>query len=289
MSKVCLVLEGGGNRGVYTAGVLDAFLDNNVDIRDVYGVSAGALNALSYLSKQKGRSLRISKDYFRSANCINYKHVLKGKSIVNLDYLFEDVGNNLDPLDFEEFDKEKNFVVVATNIETGRPVYKKVEDYNKDLSYIKASASLPIFSKIVEVDSLKLLDGGICDSIPVIRAIEDGYDKVIVILTRDRGFEAQPYKFTGVYKAKFLKYPNFVRAFENRYNTYNVTRDLIFNYENEGKVFVIAPSNPLDIKRLEKDEAKIDAAYNLGYEDGLKYIEQIKNIVGGKSKNEKRR
>lgn len=288
MQKVCLVLEGGGNRGVYTAGVLDAFLDNNIDIRDIYGVSAGALNAISYLSKQKGRSLRISKDHFRSENCMNYKHVLKGKSIVNLDYLFDDVSNNIDPLDFDEFNKNNRFVVVATNVETGRPVYKVVEDYNKDLAYIKASASLPIFSKIVEVDSLKLLDGGISDSIPIIKAIEDGYDKAIVILTRDRDFVSQPYKFMAAYKAKYLKYPNFVKAIGNRYNNYNVTRDLIFNYENEEKVIVIAPSVPLTIKRLEKDESKIDEAYNLGYQDALKYIDQIKNIMGGK-KNEKGR
>ena len=185
MKKVCLVLEGGGNRGVYTAGVLDAFLDNGIVIPNVYGVSAGALNAISYLSKQKGRSLQISKDYFRSQECVNFKRVLRGKSIVNLDYLFSETAETID---LEEFNKNENFIAVSTNVVTGAPVYKKIDDYKKDIQYIKASASLPIFSKIVEVDSLKLLDGGISDSIPVVKALADGFDKVIVVLTRDKNF-----------------------------------------------------------------------------------------------------
>ena len=116
MGKICLVLEGGGNRGVYTSGVLDAFLENNIDIRDIYGVSAGALNALSYLSKQKGRSLKINKEYIYNEQCVNYKRLFLGKNVVDLNYILEEINMKDDPLNMEEFNKSKNFVVVATNV-----------------------------------------------------------------------------------------------------------------------------------------------------------------------------
>lgn len=279
MKKVCLVLEGGGNRGVYTAGVLDAFLDNGIVIPNVYGVSAGALNAISYLSKQKGRSLQISKDYFRSQECVNFKRVLRGKSIVNLDYLFSETAETID---LEEFNKNENFIAVSTNVVTGAPVYKKIDDYKKDIQYIKASASLPIFSKIVEVDSLKLLDGGISDSIPVVKALADGFDKVIVVLTRDKNFVCKQYKHMGFYKAKYLKYPNFIKTMENRNLKYNVTRDLIDNLQRDGKIMAIYPSEPLTISHLEKDENKIDYVYKLGYENAMQIINEIKKYIGVK-------
>lgn len=279
MEKICLVLEGGGNRGVYTAGVLDAFLDNKIDIPNVYGVSAGALNAISYLSKQKGRSLQISKDYFRSQECVDFKRVLRGKSIVNLDYLFSETA---ELIDLDEFHRNENFVVTCTNILTGAPVYKKIEDYNKDLDYIKASASLPLFSKVVEVDGLKLLDGGISDSIPVMQALNDGFDKIIVVLTRHKDFVCHPYKHMGVYKAKYHKYPNFIKTMENRYNKYNVTRDLIDNLEKDNKIIAIYPSQQLIVSHLEKNEKKIDDAYQLGYDDAIRLMDEIKQYIGVK-------
>ena len=157
--KTGLVLEGGGNRGVYTSGVLDAFLDYGIDIKTIYGVSAGALNALSYLSKQKGRSLRVNREFISGNRCINYKRIFIG-NIVSLDYLFQ--GNDaIEEFDLEEFNKREKFVVTCTDIVSGNALYKTIEDYDKDLPYIKASASLPLFSKVVEVDSYKLLDGGI--------------------------------------------------------------------------------------------------------------------------------
>ena len=284
MEKVCLILEGGGNRGVYTSGVLDAFLDNDIDIKSIYGVSAGALNALSYFSKQKQRNLRLNKEYIYSKECVDYKRLFLGKSILNLDYVFNEVNTKLDPLNFEEFNKKENFTVVATNVVTGAPVYKKIEDYYQDYLYIKASAALPIVSKIINVDNLKLLDGGLSDSIPVIKAMNDGYDKIIIILTRDRDFVCKPYKFMNVYKTKYIKYPNLIKTMENRADKYNVTRDLITQFEAEGKVLAIYPSEPLVINRLEHDVDKIDYVYNLGYNDALKMIKEVKKFIGGKTK-----
>lgn len=277
--KISLVLEGGATRGVYTAGVLDAFLENNIDIKNVYGVSAGALNAISYLSKQKGRSLRINKEHFNSGNCIDFKRVIQG--VVNIDYLLKDVNETIDPLDWDEFNKRESFVVVATNILTGSAVYKKIEDFHRDLPYIKASASMPIFSSVVEVDGYKLLDGGVSDSIPVMKALDDGADKVIVVLTRDKGFVCKPYRFTKAYKAKYARYPKFIKTFENRYNKYNVTRDLLEQFEDEGKVLTIFPSKPLIIKHLEKNLQTIDDTYQLGYDDAIAMMSKIKAFIGG--------
>ena len=281
MSKICLVLEGGGNRGVYTAGVLDAFLDAGIDIKNVYGVSAGALNALSYLAKQKGRHYRVNKDYALDKKCIDFKRIIVGKSVVNLNYLFNEVSRNIDPIDFDEFNKRGDYVVVATNVITGSPVYKRIDDYDLDYKYIMASASLPLFSKIIEVDDMKLLDGGISDPIPVMKAIEDGYDKIVVISTRDKGFTCKPYKFMTLYKSRYAKYPNFIKTMENRYNKYNVTRDLLTKLEMEKKVMTIYPSKPLLISNLEKDEDKLKSTYDLGYQDAKKVVNKIKEYIGG--------
>lgn len=282
MNKICLVLEGGGNRGVFTAGVLDAFLDYEIYINNIYAVSAGALNAMSYLSRQKGRSFRINKDHVFSDKCINYKRVLHSKGILNLDYLFNEVNTKEDPFDLQEFNKNKdNYVVVSTNVLTGAPFYKKIEDYSKDWEYIKASASLPLFSKLVAIESLKLTDGGISDSIPIVKALNDGYDRIIVVTTRDKDFICKPYRLMNAYKTKYFKYPKLIEAMKNRYNKYNVTRDLIVKYQQEGKVLAIYPSEPLIISNLERDEDKLVSIYNLGYNCAKNMIDDIKMFIGG--------
>ena len=282
MGKVCLVLEGGGTRGAYTSGVLDAFIDCNIDIKSVYGVSAGALNALSYLSKQKGRSLFVSKQVALNSKYVNYKRIFSSEGVLNLDSLLDVNNEDIPPFDLEEFNKREKFVVTCTNIVTGAPVYKEIEDYNRDLPYIKASASLPLFTKIVEVDSLKLLDGGVSDSIPVVKAIEDGYDKVVVVLTRDKEFVSNQYKFMRAYALKYFKYRWLILTMKNRFNKYNVIRDVIGKYVEENKVLAIYPSEKIVIGNLEKNEGKIEEIYKLGYKDACSMASKIKEFMEGK-------
>lgn len=283
MSKVCLVLEGGGNRGIYTSGVLDAFLENKIYINDIYGVSAGALNALSYISRQKGRSLRINKEFMLNKDSVDAKRILFNKDVLNLDLLINDINFGSDPLDLEAFNKyNSKYIVTCTNVNTGTPFYKQISDYEKEKDYIKASASLPLFTNVCKVDGLELLDGGISDSIPVFKALEDGYDKVIVILTRDKDFKCEPYDLMKLYKIKYSKYPNLLLTMNNRHNKYNTTRDLIEQYSLEGKVVALYPSEKLDISNLDKSIEKIEKVYDLGYQDGLKFCEIIKEIVKGK-------
>lgn len=288
MSKICLVLEGGGNRGMYTSGVLDAFLENDIFINNIYGVSAGALNAMSYLSKQRGRSYRVNKEYIFK-ECIDYKRMFQGKAILDLDYLFNEVNNKLDIFDLETFEKNKGeYVVNCVDVTTGNTVYKKIDSYD-DYLYIKASASLPLFAKTVEVDGLKLIDGGVGDSIPVMKALDDGYDKVIVILTRHKEYVCHPYKLMNLYKVKYKKYPRLVETFKNRHNKYNITRDLIEQFEKDGKVLAIYPSEELIISNLERDMNVIDHVYNVGYKDGLKTVKKVKEYLGGKLNEQKRK
>jgi predicted patatin/cPLA2 family phospholipase len=288
MSKVCLVLEGGGNRGIYTTGVLDAFLENDIFINNIYGVSAGALNAMSYLSKQKGRSYRVNKEYIFK-NCINYKRFLQGKSILNLDYLFNEVNLELDKLDIEAMEANMGeYIVTCLDMKTGRPVYKKIESY-QDYPYIQASASLPLFTTSMKLDGTKLLDGGFCDPIPVMKAIDDGYDKVIVICTRHKEFEAKPYSLMNLYKIKYRRYPEMLATFKNRYNKYNITRDIIEDLANKGKVFAIYPSEELHIAQLEKDMSVIEYVYKVGYQDGLNIIKELNKFLGGRVNEKKGR
>ena len=288
MSKVCLVLEGGGNRGIYTTGVLDAFLENDIFINNVYGVSAGALNAMSYLSKQKGRSYRVNKEYIFQ-KCISYKRMLQGKSILNLDYLFADVNLELDKLDIEAMEENMgDYIVTCIDMKTGRPFYKKIESY-KDYPYIQASASLPLFAKSMTLDGVKLLDGGFCDPIPVMKALEDGYDKVVVICTRHKEFQAKPYSLMNLYKIKYRKYPEMLNTFKSRHEKYNTTRDIIEDLANRGKVFAIYPSEELHIAQLEKDMDVIESVYHIGYQDGLKVVKELNKFLGGKVNEKKGR
>ena len=288
MSKVCLVLEGGGNRGIYTSGVLDAFLENDIFINNIYGVSAGALNAMSYLSKQKGRSYRVNKEYIFK-DCISYKSILQGKSILNLDYVFNEVNRELDKFDFEAFENNKGeYTVVCLDMKTGLPVYKKIESYD-DYPYIKASASLPLFTKSVEIDGMKLLDGGFGDSIPVMKALEDGYDKIIVICTRDKEFQCKPYSLMNLYKLRYRKYPEMLNTFKTRYMKYNVTRDIIEDLEEKGIVKAIYPSEVLHVGNLEKDMSVVDHVYEVGYKDGLELVKEVKKFLGGKVNEKKGR
>ena len=288
MSKVCLVLEGGGNRGIYTTGVLDAFLEKGLFINNIYGVSAGALNAMSYLSKQQGRSYRINKEYIFK-DCINYKRMLQGKSILNLDYVFNEVNRELDKLDIEAFEKNMgDYIVTCLDMKTGRPVYKKIESY-EDYPYIQASASLPLFASCVNVDGMKLIDGGFGDSIPVMKAIDDGYDKVVVICTRHKEYESKPYSLMNLYKIKYRKYPEMLATFKNRYIKYNITRDIMEDLAQNGKVFPIYPREELHIGNLEKDMKVIEYTYNLGYQDGLKMVSEVEKFLGGRVNEKKGR
>lgn len=283
MTKVGLILEGGAMRGLYTAGVLDIFMDNNINIDGIIGVSAGALFGANYFSKQRGRALRYNKKYCKDKRYISIHSLLTTGNIINKDFAFYKVTHELDPFDDKEFIKtNKDFYVVITNVETGLPEYVNIKNSTvENLEILRATSAMPMVSKMVEIDGQKYLDGALADSIPVEKGIDLGYDKLIVILTRPLNYRKKPFSKleTACIKLKYKKYPKLIDAILNRYSNYNASLEKIIDSENKKEIFVIRPSRDLNISRLEKDENKLQEVYDLGINDAKKQINKLKKYL----------
>ena len=267
--KVGLLLEGGAMRGLYTVGALDNLMKNNIKVDGIVGVSAGALFGLNYKSKQPGRALRYNLKYCKEKNYMGWYSFITTGDIMNRKFCFDKLVNELDPVDYDTFNKSKEeFWAVVTNMETGKPEYIKVDDLKdkNQMEVLRASGSMPFVSKPVEINGKKYLDGGTADSIPIDKIMEMGFDKVIVILTRTLGYRKERSNQV-LAKIKYRKYPNFIKTIENRYLMYNEELDKIEKLEKENKIFVIRPSRKVNIKRIEKNKERIQEMYDLGYED----------------------
>lgn len=273
---ISLVLEGGGMRGLYTCGVLDYFLKENLEVDMVVGVSAGACAACSYLSKQYGRGAAINIDYIKDKRFFSLSSLLKTGSAFGLDFIFDEIPNHLNRYDYKTFHANPTrFYSVSTNIETGKAFYKRVIDMRGDTEYIKGSMSLPLISPIVEVDGLKLLDGGIADSIPISFAMKLGYDKHIVVLTQYREYRKGKNNLMPMIRHNYKKYPNLVNALQNRHIAYNHTLDDLYQLEKEGKVFIIQPQKPVTISRVETDANKLKKLYEDGFQDAKRLYDEL--------------
>lgn len=278
--KVGLLLEGGAMRCMYTEGVIDVFLENEIKIDGIVGVSAGALFGINYKSKQVGRGLRYSEKYAKNKDYMGLYSFLTTGNIMNEDFCFKKIVNELDPLDYETFkNSDIEFYAVVTNLETGEAEYIKIDDLkNKNnLEILRASGSMPFVSKPVVVNNKKYLDGGIADSIPIDKIMSMGFDKVIVVLTRHIDYKKKKSNQTFP-KIYYRKYPNFAKAINNRYKKYNEELEKISELEKEGKIFVIRPSKLVKIKRIEKDSNKLQEMYDLGRENTLNLLDKILNF-----------
>ena len=275
-----LILEGGGMRGVYTAGVLDAFLEENIEFSSIYGVSAGSCHACSYMSKQKGRAYRVNVDYLDDPNYCGVKSYLKTGNVFGADMLYSQIPNVLDPFDYEEFEKYPcKFFAVLTNLETGEPEYIRVKDLKKQMWAVRASSSLPLVSKTLVVKGRHYLDGGIADSIPIRRSIEAGNEKNVVILTREDSYRKTPNELMPLMKLRYSHSKAFLEKAENRHIRYNETLDFLKKEEEEGRTFVIRPSEKVNVGRVEKNKDKLEHLYNIGLEDGRKSMEAMKKYL----------
>ena len=277
-NKVALVLEGGAMRGLYTAGVLDVFMKNDIKADVILSVSAGALFGINYKSKQMGRALRYNLKYAQDKRYMGLYSLLTTGDVMNKDFYFNKLVYELDPFDIETYNKSKvEFYAVVTNVETGYAEYIEIKDGAKDLEYLRASGSMPFVSKLVEINGNKYLDGAVADPIPFKKALDLGYKKIIVVLTRPVDYKkSKPWLPYGlVYK----KYPEFVKTAKNAYFNYNETLDLIKKYENEGKIIVLRPSETIKMRRVEKNLNKLQAIYNVGVKDCNNNLSKIKEYI----------
>nr|WP_185155707.1 patatin family protein [Dysgonomonas sp. 521] len=262
-----LVLEGGGMRGVFTCGVLDYFMDNNIEFPYAIGVSAGACNGLSFVSRQRGRAKYSNIDLLAKYRYIGFKHYIKKRNIMDFDLLFHEFPENIIPYDYNTyFASPTRFEMVTSNCLTGQAEYhEEKSDKDRVIDIAKASSSLPIMCPIAYVDNTPMLDGGICDSIPVSRAINQGYKKNVVILTRNKGYRKEG-KDIKIPSFIYRKYPAMRQALSNRNSLYNAQLDLVDKLEEEDAIFVIRPQKPILVDRIEKDINKLTALYQEGYE-----------------------
>lgn len=284
MNKAGLVLEGGGMRGVYTSGVLDYFMEKKLYLPYVIGASAGACNAVSYVSKQLGRTKKATVDSVGDPSYINYRNLIKHGYLINMDLIFDEFPNHKIPFDYDTFFKsEQECVIVTTNCNTGKADYFKKEDsINNEvlMSFCRASSSLPFVSPFVNINGEPYLDGGIADSIPIKKSISDGYDKNIIVLTRDKSYRKSQSRLALLLKRKYSEYPKLQEALLLRYKIYNETLDFINRLEKEHKVFVIRPSSPVTISRTEKSREKLTELYNEGIKDAERLYDSMCKWIG---------
>lgn len=246
--SIGLVLEGGAMRGLYTAGVLDVFLDNNIKVDGIIGVSAGVLFGVNYLSKQKGRAIRYNKKFAKDKRYMGMRSFLTTGNIINKDFAYYEIPFKIDVFDEETFEKsDTDFWATVTNIETGEAEYIKLEKPIDQMEVLRATSAMPLVSKIVEWDNKKYLDGGVSDSIPVEKCKSMGYDKIIVVLTRTIEYRKKK-SSSAIAKIKYKEYPKLIKTMENRYKKYNETVEKIIDMENKKEIFVIRTSKDLKIK-----------------------------------------
>lgn len=277
--KVGLVLEGGAMRGMYTAGVLDVFLDKNIKVDGIIGVSAGVLFGVNYCSKQRGRAIRYNKKYCRNKNYMSLYSLLTTGNLINKQFAFYDVPLKHDVFDIDEYKKSKTkFYATVTNIETGLAEYIKLDDIIKQMEVLRATGAMPYVSEIVEYEGKKYLDGALADSIPIDKCMDMGYDKIIVVLTKPKHYRKK--KRAGwLAKLVYGKYPKLVEAINTRYKQYNNTMERLEKLEDEGKIFVFRPSRKVDMSRVEKDPDKLQEMYDLGINDAQKLLDNLKKFL----------
>lgn len=274
--KIGLVLEGGGMRGLFSAGVLDALLElKELSVNGIVGVSSGALFGVNYVSKQKERAVRYNKKYADDKRYMGLHSWITTGNAVNKDFAFYELPYKLDVFDNETFKKaETDFYVVMTNVESGKPEYVLIEDAFAQMEYLRATSALPFASKIIEINGKKYLDGGISDSIPIDFCESLGYDKIIAVLTRPEGTYKED-KLGFLYKLVYRKYPSLVNSLLNMATDYEKVLAKIKDLENKGKIFVVRPPEVLKIGRLEKNRDKIQKVYDTGLNTGLKELDNI--------------
>ena len=280
--KTGLIMEGGAMRGLFTAGVIDVMMENGIRYDGAIGVSAGAAFGCNYKSGQIGRVLRYNLRFGRDRRYAGLGPMAREGNVFSADFCYGEVPLKLDPFDFQAFHQNPmEFYVVCTDVMTGKAVYHRYEGWeDHGFDWIQASASMPLVSRMVEIEGKKLLDGGIADSIPVEYFRSIGYEKNVAILTQAAGYRKEPSRAMALIRQKYWRYPRLVEAMEHRHEMYNRELDQAAREEAAGALFVIRPQGPLNVSRLEKDPVKLRGAYNAGRRAMEEKLEDLRAFLG---------
>lgn len=279
--KTGLIMEGGAMRGMYTAGVIDVFMENNIVFDGAIGVSAGAAFGCNYKSHQPGRVIRYNKKYCRDKRYAGLKSLLFTGNLYGAEFCYHTIPDILDKFDTDTFSSSPmEFYAVCTDVNTGKAVYHKCSTGgSSDIEWLRASASMPVVSRIVHIDNYSLLDGGMADSVPIKYFQYKGYDKNVIILTRPDGYQKSPNSFLPVIRLVYRKYPLFVKAIQTRHIRYNRTLQYIKEEEEKGSVYVIRPSRPITLGAVERDPDKLEEIYQLGRLDAKNRLSDVMNYI----------
>lgn len=283
LKDIALVLEGGGMRGAYSAGVLDVLHDQGLKFGGYAGTSAGATHLCNYLSEQRDRNFRLDTIYSQDKRYMSFGNWLRTGNYFDLKFCYHTVPEELDPFDYDKFRENaavSDFYAAASNVETGAPEYFIVRDLQKDLEAIRSSSSLPLMSSMVHYQGKIMMDGNIADSIPFEFMDSIGFKKQVVITARPAGYKKTANNLMPIYRLVYRKYPKFVEAIGNRHIRYNKCLKTLAAWEKEGRSFVFRPSVNMKIGRVEKDASKITALYALGLKDARANMDQLKKFLG---------
>ena len=280
--KSGLILEGGAMRGMFTSGVLDVFLENGIEFDGAIGVSAGATFGCNLKSRQIGRAIRYNKRFAHDWRYCSLRSLVFTGDMYGARFCYDTLPNKLDPFDRQAYQENPmEFYCVASDCKTGLPVYKKLETCDQhELTWMRASASMPLVSRVVNIDGYKLLDGGMTDSIPLNYFESIGYNRNVVILTQPRDFRKKPASLMWLMKIMLHKYPLLVEAMHRRSDVYNQQTADIFSKADRGEVFVICPKEPLGISRTEKNPEELQRVYDEGRNIAKKLLPKIKEFLG---------
>lgn len=277
--KVELIIEGGGMRGAYSAGVLDYFIDADIKFNDIVGVSSGVAVALNYVSGQKGRNLEIFTKYANDKRYFGVESFIRTGSMFGLDFIFKTIPTEYLPFDYDSFKNSGiNLTAVVTDLQTGKAHYELIDDLHSKIDYAIASASLPMISKTVRIDGLELLDGGIADPIPIKHSRIVGFNRQVLVLTRNEGYRKNRRVGYNFLIAKYIRYRNFIHTLRTRHHIYNSSLDFAEELEKLREAVIIRPSQPLTIDRFERNPDRLKALYDLGYNDAKAKYSQILEI-----------
>lgn len=279
--KKGLILEGGAMRGLFTAGVIDVMMENNIEFDGAIGVSAGAVFGCNYKSHQIGRTFRYNTKFCKDPRYASFRSLLKTGDLYGVDFCYNQIPKTLDVFDTDTYKKSPmEFYVVCTDVETGKPVYKNcMTGDEKDIRWMRASASMPMVSRIVEIDGYKLLDGGMADSIPIRKFQKLGYEKNVIILTQPLNYVKKKNKMLPLLRIFLHRYPNIIRTMKYRHEIYNATTAYIRKLENQGKVLVIRPKQALNIAQVEHDPDELKRVYEIGRAEAMEQLDNIKKFL----------